>query len=181
MFVLLSPAFQTSVDWVKRGSLIFPEPIKCSLLGLWNWDWGIVCLIVWKLSTWLSGKESICQCRIHKRCGFDPWFVKIPWSRKRQPNSSILAWRISSTEEPGGLQSVGSQRVGHDGVCVHYGAATKGCGAVGWEEDKAGVWRERKEIDMQQEQTWRSHVEKRKEMVWESWLLIAFHFLALIP
>ena len=28
--------------------------------------------------------------------------------------SSILAWRIPSTEEPGGLQSIGSQRVGHD-------------------------------------------------------------------
>ena len=28
--------------------------------------------------------------------------------------SSILAWEIPRTEEPGGLQSVGSQRVGHD-------------------------------------------------------------------
>ena len=29
-------------------------------------------------------------------------------------HSSILAWEIPWTEEPGGLQSVGSQRVGHD-------------------------------------------------------------------
>ena len=29
-------------------------------------------------------------------------------------HSSILAWRIPQTEEPGGLQSMGSQRVGHD-------------------------------------------------------------------
>ena len=28
--------------------------------------------------------------------------------------SSTFAWRIPRTEEPGGLQSVGSQRVGHD-------------------------------------------------------------------
>jgi len=28
--------------------------------------------------------------------------------------SGILAWRISGTEEPGGLQSMGSQRVQHD-------------------------------------------------------------------
>ena len=28
--------------------------------------------------------------------------------------SSILAWRIPRTEEPDGLQSIGSQRVGHD-------------------------------------------------------------------
>ena len=27
---------------------------------------------------------------------------------------SLLAWRIPWTEEPGGLQSMGSQRVGHD-------------------------------------------------------------------
>ena len=27
---------------------------------------------------------------------------------------SILAWRTSGTEEPGGLQSIRSQRVGHD-------------------------------------------------------------------
>ena len=30
--------------------------------------------------------------------------------------SSILAWKIPQTEEPGGLQSTGSQRVGHDSV-----------------------------------------------------------------
>ena len=29
-------------------------------------------------------------------------------------HSSILAWRILWTEEPGGLQSMGSQKVGHD-------------------------------------------------------------------
>ena len=30
------------------------------------------------------------------------------------PHSSILAWRIPWTEKPGGLWSLGSQRVGHD-------------------------------------------------------------------
>ena len=29
-------------------------------------------------------------------------------------HSSIVAWRIPQTEEPGGLQSIGSQRVRHD-------------------------------------------------------------------
>ena len=29
-------------------------------------------------------------------------------------HSSVLAWRIPWTEDPGGLQSMGSQRVGHD-------------------------------------------------------------------
>ena len=31
-------------------------------------------------------------------------------------HSSIVAWEIPWTEEPGGLQSMGSQRVGHDGA-----------------------------------------------------------------
>ena len=31
-------------------------------------------------------------------------------------HSSILAWNIPQTEEPGRLQSVGSQRAGHDSV-----------------------------------------------------------------
>ena len=35
-------------------------------------------------------------------------------------HSSILAWRIPWTEEPGGLQSTGSQRVRHDFACVHW-------------------------------------------------------------
>ena len=30
------------------------------------------------------------------------------------PHSSTLAWKIPWTEEPGGLQSMGSLRVGHD-------------------------------------------------------------------
>ena len=34
--------------------------------------------------------------------------------REMATHSSILAWRIPWTEEPGGLQSTGSQRVGHD-------------------------------------------------------------------
>ena len=29
-------------------------------------------------------------------------------------HSSVLSWRIPGTEEPGGLLSMGSQRVGHD-------------------------------------------------------------------
>ena len=35
------------------------------------------------------------------------------------PQSSTLAWRISCTEETGGLQSMGPQRVGHDFVTKH--------------------------------------------------------------
>ena len=34
-------------------------------------------------------------------------------------HSSILAWRIPWTEEPGGLQSLGLQRIGHDWATKH--------------------------------------------------------------
>ena len=37
-----------------------------------------------------------------------------PLEKEMATHSSILAWRILWTEEPGGLQSTGSQRVRHD-------------------------------------------------------------------
>ena len=37
-----------------------------------------------------------------------------PLEKGMATHSTILAWRIPWTEEPGGLQSTGSQRVGHD-------------------------------------------------------------------
>ena len=37
-----------------------------------------------------------------------------PLEKVMATHSNILAWRILWTEEPGGLQSMGSQRVGHD-------------------------------------------------------------------
>ena len=37
-----------------------------------------------------------------------------PLEKEIATHSSILAWRIPRTEEPGGLQSTGSQRVGYD-------------------------------------------------------------------
>ena len=39
-----------------------------------------------------------------------------PLEKETATHSSTLAWRIPWTEEPGGLQSTGSQRVGHDWV-----------------------------------------------------------------
>ena len=37
-----------------------------------------------------------------------------PLEKGMATHSSIFAWRIPQTEEPGGLQTMGSQRVGHD-------------------------------------------------------------------
>ena len=48
------------------------------------------------------------------RPGFDPRVGKIPWRRVWQPTPVFLPGESLWTEEPGGLQSMGSQRVGHD-------------------------------------------------------------------
>ena len=91
--------------------------------GAW---WTIVHGVA-KSQTWLSdfhtsgdmrvppggsdGKESTCQSR---RPGFIPWVGKIPWSRAWQPTPVLLPGKSPWTEEPGGLQPMGLQRVRHD-------------------------------------------------------------------
>ena len=48
----------------------------------------------------------------------DTWIQSLGWEnppeKETATHSSILAWRIPWTEEPDGLQSMGSQSVGHD-------------------------------------------------------------------
>ena len=48
----------------------------------------------------------------------DTWVRSLGWEdplkKGTATHSSILAWRIQWTEEPGRLQSMGSQRVGHN-------------------------------------------------------------------
>ena len=61
-----------------------------------------------------NNKESTCQCRRHDRLRFNRWVRKrrkFPLEEEMATHSGILAWRISWIEEPGGLQSIGSQRV----------------------------------------------------------------------
>ena len=47
--------------------------------------------------------------------------LRRPLKKGMATHSSILAWRIPRTEEPGGLQSLGLNTVGHDGVAKHAG------------------------------------------------------------
>ena len=48
----------------------------------------------------------------------ETWVQSLGWGepleKEMATHSSILAWEIPWTEEPGGLQSMGSQRVGDD-------------------------------------------------------------------
>ena len=63
------------------------------------------------LPWWLKWLTICLQCR---RPGFDPWVGKIPWRRAWQPTPVFLLEESPWTQEPGGLQSMGSQRVRHD-------------------------------------------------------------------
>ena len=47
-------------------------------------------------------------------------------------HSSVLAWRIPGTGEPGGLPSMGSHRVGHNWSDLPAAAAAKGIMRINW-------------------------------------------------
>ena len=53
-----------------------------------------------------SGKRTACQCRKHKRHGFDPWVGKIPWRRKWQTALVFLPQKCPWIREPDGLHTV---------------------------------------------------------------------------
>ena len=71
-------------------------------------------LTEFSLDPWRLRWKSIClQCG---RPSFDPWVEdwedwEDPLEKGMATHSSILAWRISWTEEPGRLQSIGLPRV----------------------------------------------------------------------
>ena len=71
---------------------------------------------IWGASKELYGASPVAQ-KVEKwgRPGFNPWVGKNPWRREWQPTLEFLP-ENSVNEEPGGLQSVGSQRVRHDWV-----------------------------------------------------------------
>ena len=70
----------------------------------------------------VTGDGSKVQCCKKQYC-IGTWNVKFMNQHKLEvvkqeiamaPHSSTHAWKIPWTEEPGGLQSMGSRRVGHD-------------------------------------------------------------------
>ena len=55
------------------------------------------------------GKKICLKSRRCRKFKFHHWVWTIPWRRAWQPNILILDWRIPWIEEPGRLQSMGSQ------------------------------------------------------------------------
>ena len=66
----------------------------------------------WDFPGGSDGKESIWKA---EDLVLNPWLGSFP-EKEMATHSSILAWRIPWTEEIDGLQSMVSQRVGHDWV-----------------------------------------------------------------
>ena len=64
------------------------------------------------------GASLVAQMVKNPPAMWETWVQSLGWEdpleKGTATRSSILAWRIPWTEEPGGLQSVGLQTVGHD-------------------------------------------------------------------
>ena len=68
-------------------------------------------MIMVGLPRWLSDKESVCQCRRHRRCGLYLWVRKIPWSRKWQPTAVFLPGESHGQRSLAGYSSWSSKEL----------------------------------------------------------------------
>ena len=70
------------------------------------------------LTIWSKWTSLVAQMVKRLPTMWDTWVQTLGWEdlleKEMAPHSSILAWKIPWTEEPGSLQSMGSQRVRHD-------------------------------------------------------------------
>ena len=124
---------EKGLDESHESNTFCANPIYLSYLTLWDpvdcsppgssvhgiiqariLEWVAIYMCVVVIYIWLPGgsdrKESACNAGDP---GLIPGFGRYPRQRNGYP-SNILAWRIPLTEEYGGLQSMGCQRVGHD-------------------------------------------------------------------
>ena len=67
--------------------LINPQPRSLFLFKIYQVE---VYIYLMGFPGGASGKEAACQCRRHKRHGFNPWVRKIPWRRAWQPTPVFL-------------------------------------------------------------------------------------------
>ena len=96
--------------WSPSGEFTGWSPGHCSVLNKGQKGHLVLTVQASLAAQWLRIRLP------SRRLRFDPWDGKIPWRRAWQPHSTILAWRIPRSQEPGGLQSTGSQRVRHSWV-----------------------------------------------------------------
>ena len=63
------------------------------------------------LPKWLSGKESACQCRRHRRCEFDTWMGKSHWKREWQHTPVFLPGKFHGERSLAGYSSEGHKEL----------------------------------------------------------------------
>ena len=106
-------------EWliVAHSCPILCYPMDCSLPGfsvhgiLQARILGWVAIPFFRGSSWPRNQTQV-SCTVGRF--FTIWAIREALNEYYLTHSGILAWRIPWTEEPGGLQSTGSQRVGHD-------------------------------------------------------------------
>ena len=84
-----------------------------------NWFWGFLnwlcnLIIVLRLVAISLVSQTVKNLPAMQETGVQSFDQEDPLEKEMATHSSILAWRIPWTEEPDGLQSLGSQRVGYD-------------------------------------------------------------------
>ena len=101
-------------EWVRNTDI---KDVKGPQSPFWRMYWLI------GLPRWLSGKESAASAGDVGDVGSIPGVEGSPRGGNVNP-SSIPAWKIPWTEEPGGPQSMGLQGVRHDWAIEHAPACT---------------------------------------------------------
>ena len=86
---------------------------------------------------WLSGKESACQYRSHRRCRFIPWVGKIPWRRKWQPTPVFLPGQSHGQRNLASYSPQGRK----ESDMTEHSARTRAQKAKEWGTDSQGIRR----------------------------------------
>ena len=115
-------------------------PLPCSVMSFWlqamSWTSCYRSVFILRESETCRGfggfpggtsdKESTCQCRRHKRLGFDPWVRKIPWRRAWQPTPAFLPGESHGQRSLAGYILEGCKKLDmtkvtcmHACACVH--------------------------------------------------------------
>ena len=94
------------------------------VIAMWSWAWYLISPSLIYISPKLNimipsgsdGKESTCNAG---DLGSIPGLGRPPWRKAWQPTPIFLSGKSTWTEEPGGLQSMVSQRIGHNWTAKH--------------------------------------------------------------
>ena len=108
---------------VAQSCPTLSDPMDCSLPGssvhgifqARVLEWGAIAFSVIKLDSILKSRDITLPTKVHLVKALVFSVVMYGCEEKAvASHSSTLAWKIPWTEETGGLQSIGSLRVGHD-------------------------------------------------------------------